>query len=59
MRDFEPAQYWDGVEDPSQISGTSRFISGGIGGLTSQLSIYPIETVKVRGFDQLLQRPII
>ena len=31
------ARYVDGVEDPRYISGTSRFISGGIGGITSQL----------------------
>ncbi|EJD53461.1 mitochondrial carrier [Auricularia subglabra TFB-10046 SS5] len=42
------ARYWDKVDDPSQISGTSRFLSGGVGGLTSQLSIYPIETVKTQ-----------
>jgi hypothetical protein len=28
----------DRVEDVQDISGTSRFISGGIGGITSQLS---------------------
>lgn len=32
------ARHWDHVEDPRDISGTSRFLSGGIGGLTSQLS---------------------
>jgi hypothetical protein len=31
------ARYWDKVEDPRDISGISRFISGGIGGITSQL----------------------
>lgn len=31
------AQYVDGVEDSRDISGVSRFISGGIGGITSQL----------------------
>ncbi|GAA5998990.1 hypothetical protein JCM5350_005475 [Sporobolomyces pararoseus] len=30
------------------ISNTSRFISGGIGGVISQLSIYPIESLKTR-----------
>lgn len=29
----------DGVEDVKDISGPSRFVSGGIGGITSQLSI--------------------
>lgn len=42
------AKYVDHVEDSRDISGTSRFLSGGIGGLTSQLSIYPIETLKTR-----------
>ncbi|TCD68192.1 hypothetical protein EIP91_011364 [Steccherinum ochraceum] len=42
------AKYWDKVDDPREISGVSRFLSGGIGGLTSQLSIYPIETLKTQ-----------
>jgi len=42
------ARYWDHVEDSRDISGTSRFMAGGIGGITSQLSIYPIETVKTQ-----------
>ncbi|THH11487.1 hypothetical protein EW145_g618 [Phellinidium pouzarii] len=42
------AQYVDKVDDSRDISGTSRFISGGIGGITSQLSIYPIETLKTQ-----------
>lgn len=42
------ATYWDHVEDCREISGFSRFMSGGIGGITSQLSIYPIETVKTQ-----------
>ena len=41
------AKYYDGVEDTRDISGISRFLSGGIGGITSQLSIYPVETLKV------------
>ena len=32
------AKYVDHVEDPRDISGSSRFISGGMGGITSQLS---------------------
>ncbi len=31
------AQYWDKVEDTRDISGVSRFLSGGMGGITSQL----------------------
>jgi len=42
------AKYWDKVEDSRDISGASRFVSGGIGGITSQLSIYPIETLKTQ-----------
>ncbi|KAF8195817.1 mitochondrial carrier [Mycena galopus ATCC 62051] len=42
------AKYWDKVDDSRDISGVSRFLSGGIGGLTSQLSIYPIETLKTQ-----------
>jgi hypothetical protein len=34
------AHYVDNVEDVREISGTSRFLSGGIGGITSQLSEY-------------------
>ncbi|KAF9226538.1 mitochondrial carrier [Gyrodon lividus] len=42
------AKHWDHVEDPRDISGTSRFLSGGMGGISSQLSIYPIETLKTQ-----------
>lgn len=42
------ARYWDCVSDQSEISGTSRFISGGIGGITSQWIIYPVETLKTQ-----------
>ncbi|KAI5124933.1 hypothetical protein M0805_007360 [Coniferiporia weirii] len=42
------AQYVDKVDDSRDISGTSRFLSGGIGGISSQLSIYPIETLKTQ-----------
>lgn len=34
------AKYWDHVDDPRNISGVSRFMSGGIGGITSQLSTW-------------------
>jgi len=34
------AKYVDHVDDSRNISGTSRFLSGGIGGLTSQLCGY-------------------
>ncbi|KIY49290.1 mitochondrial carrier [Fistulina hepatica ATCC 64428] len=42
------ARYWDHVEDPRDISQVSRFLSGGIGGISAQLSIYPIETLKTQ-----------
>ncbi|KAJ4001103.1 mitochondrial carrier [Lentinula boryana] len=42
------AKYWDHVEDSREISGVSRFLSGGMGGISSQLSIYPIETLKTQ-----------
>ncbi|PKI84696.1 hypothetical protein MVES1_001212 [Malassezia vespertilionis] len=42
------AKHYDHVADSRDISGFSRFMSGGIGGITSQLSIYPIETLKTR-----------
>ncbi|PWN38867.1 mitochondrial carrier [Ceraceosorus guamensis] len=42
------AKYVDEVADSRDISGSSRFISGGIGGITSQLAIYPVETLKTR-----------
>lgn len=42
------AKYWDKVSDPADLSPSSRFISGGIGGITSQFSIYALETLKTR-----------
>ncbi|EIW61998.1 mitochondrial carrier [Trametes versicolor FP-101664 SS1] len=42
------AKYWDKVEDPRDISGISRFLSGGMGGISSQFTIYPIETLKTQ-----------
>jgi len=33
------AKHWDKVDDPRDIHGVSRFLSGGIGGLSSQLSM--------------------
>ncbi|KAJ7047300.1 mitochondrial carrier [Mycena alexandri] len=42
------AKYIDKVDDSRDISGVSRFLSGGIGGISSQLSIYPIETLKTQ-----------
>lgn len=42
------ARHRDRVSDSRDISGSSRFLAGGIGGITSQLSIYPIETLKTQ-----------
>jgi solute carrier family 25 phosphate transporter 23/24/25/41 len=42
------AKYWDKVTDPADISSSSRFIAGGVGGITSQLAIYGLETLKTR-----------
>lgn len=42
------AQYWDKVSDPSELSSSSRFIAGGVGGITSQFAIYGLETLKTR-----------
>lgn len=42
------AKYWDGVTDPADLSSSSRFIAGGVGGITSQLAIYGLETLKTR-----------
>ncbi|KZT20402.1 mitochondrial carrier [Neolentinus lepideus HHB14362 ss-1] len=42
------AEYVDHVNDSRDISGVSRFLSGGMGGISSQLSIYPIETLKTQ-----------
>jgi hypothetical protein len=40
------AQYVDNVEDIREISGTSRFLSGGMGGITSQLSECPLVAMR-------------
>lgn len=42
------ARYWDCVSDVSELSSSSRFLAGGIGGITSQFAIYGLETLKTR-----------
>lgn len=42
------AKYWDQVTDPANLSSSSRFFAGGVGGITSQFSIYGLETLKTR-----------
>ncbi|EKM59223.1 uncharacterized protein PHACADRAFT_85734 [Phanerochaete carnosa HHB-10118-sp] len=53
------AKYVDKVDDSRNISGVSRFLSGGIGGLSSQLSIYPIETMKTQLMSNTGERRIL
>jgi len=36
------------VTDPADLSSSSRFFAGGVGGITSQFSIYGLETLKTR-----------
>lgn len=38
----------EGVSDTTQISRVSTFISGGIGGVVAQFTVYPIDTLKFR-----------
>lgn len=42
------ARYVEKVNDPRDISGTSRFISGGVAGIVSQAFAFPIETLKTQ-----------
>lgn len=37
----------EGVEDTSEISRLSTFISGGLGGVVAQFTVYPIDTLKL------------
>ncbi|KAK4941583.1 hypothetical protein LTR66_014788, partial [Elasticomyces elasticus] len=37
-----------GVNDPSQISATAQFLSGGISGTLAQFTAYPIDTLRFR-----------
>ncbi|KAK0704918.1 mitochondrial carrier domain-containing protein [Lasiosphaeris hirsuta] len=39
---------YEGHEDPAQISTVSKFVAGGIGGMTAQFCVYPIDTLKFR-----------
>ncbi|KAI5806724.1 mitochondrial carrier domain-containing protein, partial [Peziza echinospora] len=39
---------FEGAEDVRDISPMARFLAGGIGGVVSQFSIYPIDTLKFR-----------
>lgn len=38
----------EGVEDESQLSKVSTYLSGGIGGVIAQMTVYPIDTLKYR-----------
>ncbi|OQV03541.1 hypothetical protein CLAIMM_08574 [Cladophialophora immunda] len=37
-----------GVSDPSQISRTAQFVSGGFGGVLAQIAAYPVDTLRFR-----------
>lgn len=39
---------FEGVDDTSKLSKFSTYLSGGIGGVVAQFSIYPIDTLKFR-----------
>lgn len=39
---------YEGHDDPTQISTVSKFVAGGIGGMTAQFCVYPIDTLKFR-----------
>lgn len=38
----------EGVEDQSKLSKMSTYLSGGIGGVIAQMTVYPIDTLKYR-----------
>ncbi|KAH8883811.1 mitochondrial carrier [Thozetella sp. PMI_491] len=39
---------FEGHNDPTKIGTVSKFVAGGIGGMTAQLCVYPIDTLKFR-----------
>ncbi|KAK4153877.1 hypothetical protein C8A00DRAFT_14957 [Chaetomidium leptoderma] len=39
---------YEGHDDPTQLSTVSKFVAGGIGGMTAQFCVYPIDTLKFR-----------
>ena len=38
---------FEGHGEVSQITGVSKFIAGGMGGIISQFAVYPIDTLKL------------
>lgn len=39
---------YEGHDDPQHINTWSKFVAGGIGGMTAQFCVYPIDTLKFR-----------
>ncbi|KAL2185015.1 mitochondrial carrier [Thermothelomyces heterothallicus CBS 203.75] len=39
---------YEGHNDPTRLSTVSKFVAGGIGGMTAQFCVYPIDTLKFR-----------
>lgn len=48
----------EGKSDTSEISRTSTFLAGGIGGVVAQFTVYPIDTLKFRIQCESLSTPI-
>lgn len=49
---------FEGVEDTSNLSKTSTYLAGGLGGVIAQFTVYPIDTLKFRIQCSNLDSPI-